>query len=412
MPKQLQIESLKRIFKSLNPEVGVDLIDWEAHVDAVLTMPENRLELSIAYPAYRWFADEAEMKDVKNEALQELTDQLDYMITVVPEEAQTQFKEVFDDYLSKIRFSLERKLHFSHLKKQIAALQKQLEQSKEKKGPLPKPPEPPKSPTWTTRLENKLRDVFSASLTREGFSPTKFLPEYRVELEALRTLPTEDEMVRAVEAFAGEIVTREQARKIRPPRLREERPPPERIYRPRPEFREEREGEEWGAPFAAPTYPPRSMSEMPFPRNPAGIELDIIRDRFLYDLMNCGIYSPQNFLPQFEKNFAQVLFKSWDDMRRGYDLLVEQLCKGVEARYPAELRALPYESIEEGVYWLVSQKRFESAEEIAAELHELGTPTTAEEVRRFIRIGYEQKVPNFVIVTREYLEKLLGEPLY
>jgi hypothetical protein len=128
--------------------------------------------------------------------------------------------------------------------------------------------------------------------------------------------------------------------------------------------------------------------------------------------MNCGIYRPENFLPQFEKNFTQVLFKSWDDMRRGYDLLVEQLCKGVEARYPAELRALPYESIEEGVYWLVSQKRFESAEEIAAELHELGTPTTAEEVRRFIRIGYEKKVPNFVIVTREYLEKLLGEPLY
>ena len=409
MPKAMQVESLKRIFKGLNPEIGVDLIDWEAHVDAALTLPENRIELSIAYPSYRWFADEIEMKDVKKEALQELTDQLDYMITAVPGEAQPQFREVFEDYLSRVRYSIERKLTIAPLKKQIATLQKQLEQSKEKKGPLPKPPEPPKSPTWTTRLENKLRDVFSASLTREGLSPTKFLPEYRLELETIRGLPTEDEMVRAVEAFAGEIVTREQARKIRPPRLREERPPPERVYRPRPEFREEEEG--WGVTTAEPLYPPRSMSEMPFPRRPASLEMALITDRFLYDLMVCGIYRPEIFLPDLKKNFEEVLFKSWDDMRRGYDLLVEQICKGIEARYPSELRALPYESIEEGVYWLVSQKRFESAEEIAAELHELGTPATAEEVRIFIRKGWEQKVPNFVIVTRDYLEKLLGEPL-
>ena len=421
MPKAMQVESLKRIFKGLNPEIGVDLIDWEAHVDAALTLPENRIELSLAYPSYRWFADEANMKDVKREVLRETEELLDYMLSAVPEEAQKDFKAVFDDYLSRIRFNLERKLTVAPLKKQVAELRKQLEEAQREARRLGreltrremeervKVPPQPRPAAWITSLENKLRDVFSASLTREGLSPTKFLPEYRLELETIRGLPTEDEMVRAVEAFAGEIVTREQARKVRPPRLREERPPPERVYRPRPEFREEEEG--WGVTTTEPLYPPRSMSEMPFPRLPAGIEIDMIQDRFLYDLMNCGIYRPENFLPQFEKNFSQVLFKSWDDMRRGYDLLVEQICKGVEARYPSELRALPYESIEEGVYWLVSQKRFESAEEIAAELHELGTPATAEEVRIFIRKGWEQKVPNFVIVTRDYLEKLLGEPL-
>ena len=47
MPKPMQIESLKRIFKNLNPEVGVDLIDWKMDVDETLTFPENRSELSV-----------------------------------------------------------------------------------------------------------------------------------------------------------------------------------------------------------------------------------------------------------------------------------------------------------------------------------------------------------------------------
>ena len=419
MPKQLQIDFLKRIYK------GTANFSWEHEVDSTLSLPENRIALSIKFPN-GWFADEIEAKDVKNEAIKEYHEYLDYLLeSAVLPEAREGMRPIFEKALSDYRYRMERNLERATLRKTIKKLEEQLLEAKrmgkpqkdiieEEKRKLKAPPEP-RPPAFTSTLEKKLRDVFSASLTREGLSPTKFLSEYRVELENIRTLPTEDEMVRAVEALAGEITLREQARKIRPPRLRAEGPPSERIYRPRPGFRDEEEEEEgeWGrAPGAAPLYPPRSMSEMPFPRLPAGIELDLIKEKFLYDLPNCGIYAPALFLPQFEKNFAQVLFRSWDAMRQGYDTLVEQICKGLEAKYPAQLRALPYESIEDGVYWLVSQKRFESAEEIAAELHELGTPTTAEEVRRFIRIGYEQKVPNFVIVTRDYLEKLLGEPLY
>jgi len=423
MPKELQVTSLKRIFENLNPGVGADMVDWTAHVEEALSMPENRLELSITYPQYRWFSDEAEMRDVKREALKETEELLDYMLTAVPEEARQDFKAVFDDYLSRIRFSLERKLTVAPLKKQVAELRKQLEEAQREARRAGKPeptkkeieehvkvPPQPRPAAWTSRLEKKLEDVFKAAFTREGMSPTRFMSEYRLELEVLKTLPTEDDMVAAVEALAHEIVLREQARKVKPPTVREPRLPPAAPTAPPGAPWEERDIEPY-AEMAVPEYPPRPMSEMPFPRLPAGIELDLIEDRFLYDLMICGIYSPELFLPQFRKNFAEVLFKSWDDMRKAYDLLVESICKGLEVRYPAERRALPYESIEEGVYWLVSQKRFQSAEEIAAELHELGTPATAEEVRIFIRRGYEQRVPNFVIVTRDYLEQLLGEPL-
>ena len=427
MPKAMQIEALKRIFNGLNPGIGADLVDWAAHIEEALTLPENRIELSIAYPQYTWFSDEDEIKALKREAMEETEALLDYMLSIVPEEARTDFRAVFDDYLSKTRYKIERGISSAKDKRAIAELRKQLEtvHQEARRAGKPEPtkkeieehvkvPPTPRPPTWTTRLEKKLEDIFKATFTREGLSPTRYMPEYRLELDIIKTLTTEDEMVTAVEALAAEIVQREKVRKIRLPLIREERPP----ERPPREARvglpeEEEEGRpDYGDAFAAPSYPPRSMSEMPFPRLPAGIELDIIEDKFLYDLMNCGIYSPELFLPQFRGKFAEVLFKSWDDMRKGYDLLVESICKGLEVRYPAEYRALPYESIEDAVYWLVSQKRFESAEEIAAEMHDLGTPATSEEVRIFIRRGWEEKVPNFVIVTRDYLEKLLGEPLY
>ena len=423
MAKELQIATLKRIFNSLNPGVGVDLVDWISHVDSTLSLPRNQIELSIIYPQYKWLKDEEEAKAVKREALRETEELLDYMLSAVPEEAQADFKTVFDDYLSKIKYYQERGLSTASLHKTIAEQREAIEklQTEARRAGRPEPtkkeieehvkiPPTPRPLTWTTRLERLLEDIFKATFTREGLNPAKFMSEYRIELNlVIKSLSTEDEMMAAVEALATELVQRELARKIKPPRIREERPPPERPYRLPPEYEEP---PEWEEAFAAPSYPPRSMSEMPFPRLPAGIELDIIQDKFLYDLMNCGIYSPELFLPQFRGKFAEVLFKSWDDMRKGYDLLVESICKGLEVRYPYELRALPYESIEDAVYWLVSQKRFESAEEIAAEMHELGTPATAEEVRIFIRKGWEDKVPNFVIVTRDYLEKLLGEELY
>jgi len=125
MPKAMQIEMLKKIVY----DCDTTDIDWEHEVDASLSLPENRLQLSILYPDCKWFKDEVEMKDVKREALQETEELLDYMLTALPEEMRPDFKTIFDDYLSRVKYSIERKLTIAPLKKQIADLRKQLEKA-------------------------------------------------------------------------------------------------------------------------------------------------------------------------------------------------------------------------------------------------------------------------------------------
>lgn len=82
---------------------------------------------------------------------------------------------------------------------------------------------------WTRTLERKLRDVFETTLRVglpeekiEPVTPYRFLPEFRLELETVKTLPTEDEMRRHVERLAKVIVRRE-GKPIKPPEIK--RPP-------------------------------------------------------------------------------------------------------------------------------------------------------------------------------------------
>ena len=415
MPKAMQIVSLQRIFTGLNPDIGVDLVDWAAHVEETLTLPENRIELSIAYPQYTWFSTDEEMKSTKREALKETEELLDYMLTALPLEMQPDYKAVFEDYLSKMRYKLERGISSAKDARTIAALRKQIEKASQearragRPGPTKKEIEehvkvPPKAPPpfrWTTELERKLRDIFEATFTRAGLSPRRYMAEYRVELEVIKTLTTQDDMVKAVEELAKEIIAREKAVKIRPPVIRPPGPPrPPEV----PFFREE---EVFYEPFI---YPPAAMSEMRFPRRPAGIEVDQIYAKFQADLLMCGIAVPETYRSTFE-TWENHTYDSWKQMRDIYELMVQKICKGQPFTYRDLPVRIPYEAICEGVYWLVSQKWAESIEEIVRKLDELGTPATRETVKDCIRTGWREKVPNFVIVTKDYLEYLLAEPL-
>lgn len=62
---------------------------------------------------------------------------------------------------------------------------------------------------WTKKLELKLSDVFESTLRKSKLSPNRFWPEYRVELEKIKTLTSEDEMVKTVERLADKIIKRE-----------------------------------------------------------------------------------------------------------------------------------------------------------------------------------------------------------
>lgn len=54
MPKELQIQLLRKRFGKLNPEVGVDMIDWEAAVGGRESFHETLQDLKEEYPMYRW----------------------------------------------------------------------------------------------------------------------------------------------------------------------------------------------------------------------------------------------------------------------------------------------------------------------------------------------------------------------
>ena len=438
MPKAMQIASLKRIFSSLNPGVGVDLVDWTAHVEEALTLPENRLELSIEYPQYKWFTDEEEIKNVKREALQETEELLDYMLTALPEEMRPDYKTIFDDYLSRVRYSIERKLTVAPLKKQIAELNKQLEKAlrEARRAGRPEPtkkeieehvkiPPTPRPPAWTTRLERLLEDVFKATFTREGLNPAKFMSEYRIELNlVIKSLPTEDEMVAAVEALAAELVQRELARKIKPPRIREERPPerPPREVRVGPPEEEEEDVFFEVIPVEFPIYPEKAFIPS---RRLTATELEDIEDVFNYELAKCG-KRPERFAKEFDEWIREELFGSWGHVKNNFVTLVEMIC--TEKAFMKPPRALPYEEVLPLIQWQTSLKierpedwmipwrmkppKHNTIEDVIAELETLGKPgVTRGDIVRAVKQGWKEKIPSFININKEYLEKLIGEPL-
>jgi hypothetical protein len=222
-----QIEKLKEEFMKLNPDADPQEVDWEHETDMSNTEGENRLDLATAYPTFKWFASEEEMRSVKREALNELEDQLSYMLTAVPEEAKEDFKEIFDAYISRVRYAIDRKLKIAPLRKEVAELREKLEEAKGKRE-APKLPPEIKKVQWTPRLEQRLKDTFEATLRREGLTPTRYWSEYRLELEQIKALNTEEDMVKAVKDLAEEKI-----REVRPPTP--ERPIPPRLLPPTPE---------------------------------------------------------------------------------------------------------------------------------------------------------------------------------
>jgi len=331
------------------------------------------------------------------------------------------YKTIFDDYLSRIRYSLERGISSAKDKRTIVALRKQLEEASQEARRAGKPeptrkeieehvkiPPTPRPPAWTTRLERLLEDIFKATFTRAGLNPAKFMSEYRVELNTIiKMLPSEDEMVAAVEALAAEIVQRELARKIKPPRVRDERPPERPPREVRVGLPEEEEEEFYveAPPAEFPVYPEKGF----FPsRRLTSLELIEIEDKYYQDVYGCG-KNPDLYRREFEEWIETFLFDSWEQVKKNYESLIDIVCYGKKIKLLP--RALPAEVIDELVHWLVSLKKYNTIEEIQEQLELMGKTATKENIILAIRTGYKQKVPSFVIVTRNYLEQLLGEPL-
>ena len=430
MPKELQIGMLCDIVSTLNPGIDVVGIDWEHEIDPTLTFPENRLEFASMYPQYRWFKDETARSGVREEAYEKTKDYVSYILnTAVLPEAREDVKEIFKDYLRRYRWALDRRFKIAPLKKRIVQLEKSLKKTTEKEGKLKTRLEEEqretverfaKSPVrWGPRLERRLKDVFEATFRRAKLSPRRFWAEYRLELETIKTLPSKDDMVKAVEALANEIIRRE----AKPPKIRfpVEAPRPARRPPLPPELPPEEEEERFIAlrPAEIPVYP-----EKPFipSRLLTKSELDEFRSAFNSAVTLCG-KSPYTTYArrEFDRWIGSFLFSSWDQVKKNYTSLIEVICEEKALKPPP--RALPYEDIERLVQWQVSLKtgpgivwatkpwKHNTVEEVMETLETLGKPTRRADVIKAIQRGWKDKVPSFVSVPKGHLEKLIGEPL-
>lgn len=266
---------------------------------------------------------------------------------------------------------------------------------------------------WTPKLERKLRDTFEVTFLREGMTARKFMPYYRLELDIIKTLTTEEEMIKAVEAFAKEIIEREKALKVKPPRER----PPARPPRVPPAIPPD---EEEDFIFVTAATPIPEYPEKPFvwgkPRLLTGTEKDDIWRAFAGTLVLAG-KDPYRYSKEFEDWLGGFLFKSWDQVQKNYQSVIDVIIEERPLRPPP--RALPFEDIDSLVQWQVSLKTYpertpkhETVEEVIDSLDALGKiGITKLDVIAAIKRGWAEDAPNFVIVQKGYLEKLIGEPL-
>jgi len=435
MPKGMQVDSLKRIFKSLNPEVGVDVVDWEGLVSEGLSFDQNRTELATKPETnmYKWFITKEEERISKKQAKTDLEDKLDYMLSAVQPEALEDFKKTFEAYVSDYSYRLERDLEKGKLLRTVKALEKEITSK-------PKPSEQKEiarreiqeqertKVRMTDDLKTRLKRLFEATYTKEtGKSPSKFLPEFWTELESqISLLSYEEEMKAAVIDLALEIVGREEARE----RLKKkelERPPPEKPPREvRIGLPPEEEEEEFfitAPPAAFPVYPEKPFKTELYPnRSLTASEIDDIWDVFTEAVYMCG-KKPDRYLKEFNAWIENFLFDSWEQVKSNYQDLIDNVC--YEKKIALVPRAPPAEVIDELIHWITSidtieeiidnkkvMRKPETIEEVIDKLEQMGKPGVPKsDVIAAVKRGWKEKAPNYVIVTKQYLEKLIGESL-
>jgi len=263
---------------------------------------------------------------------------------------------------------------------------------------------------WTKELERKLKDVFEASFTRAGVSPRRFMAEYRLELSTIKLLETEDEMIKAVEALAAEILRRE----IKPPKIRPPKPPkPEEKPRVISPFREEEEEEEEYIPYGppvTPAFPLYPLSPAPFPRNLSIAEKEQIWRAFMDELTMRGI-DATTYRKEFDDWLGTFTFKTWSQVTKHFESLLEQIQTGKVVLFPVHEVIVPWDTTEEAVVHFASIGIYKTLDEMITSLYSYGFDTTDEEVRNIIKEQYRKGNHELIISDKEYLESLVGQKI-
>lgn len=426
LPLTLQVDHLTKLFSKLNPDIDPQEIDWDitgkGPLDPTATYRENHQNMENAYPQYKWFETYQDRAKTKEEAIEEYAQFLDYLLglAILPE-AKEEMKPVLEKALSDYRYRTERDMEKTTLRKTVKKLERQLLETKktgkpqtgiiEKETRIITRETERRKVRMTKDLERKLRDIFEASFTREGLSPRRFMAEYRLDLPSIKTLTKEDDMIKAVEELARDILTREKTRKIRPPRVRP--PPPERP--PTREIRiglppDEEEDEEEYIPTITPAFPPEPLSPTPFPRNLSPTEKDQIWRAFADELAMRGIASLQ-YRKQFDDWLGTFTFKTWRQVRNHFENLLEQIQTGKPVLFPLHSVIIPWETTEEAVIHFTAIGIYETLDEMITKLYSYGFDTTDEEVRKIIIEQYKKGNRKLIRVPKENLESLIAQKI-
>jgi hypothetical protein len=131
-PKPFQIEALKKVFKAYNPDVDISVIDFVASVDSTLSLPENRLVLAEAYPAYRWFRDEREKADVQTEAQEEAERFLDFLEEQLPEEYRESLVPIMEDFRRRMREAVGARAEQARLRRELREMSRRMKETSER----------------------------------------------------------------------------------------------------------------------------------------------------------------------------------------------------------------------------------------------------------------------------------------
>jgi hypothetical protein len=312
-----------------------------------------------------------------------------------------EIERVKEEFRSKFRYTYIRNLSPEALKREVEEYIGEVRRAAAERRPPPPPPKP--KVVWTKELERRLRDIFEATLTREGVSPARFLPEFRLELETIRTLPTKEEMERAVEVLAREIAMRERAPRVEVrlprPTVPEAAPPP-MVEAPPP-----------AVPVVPPAKPPAvPLSVLPFPRRLASEEIKAFYDAFAYELASAGL-DPEQFIEYFNR-FRDAWHSDWFHVLRRFKEMIDDIKAGKAPRlYPRPLMPLPWKNLpRDAILHLLATKVPQSMDDLIAQLNMHGVYVMPQEVILIVKDEWK-KTPRdswLEVTPRDYIKKILG----
>jgi len=148
---------LMELFEKLNPELGLDLVDWESYVQEK-AYSDSLENLAKAYPSYNWEAPPKTPPETYDEyALDALREEVEqYGAVVVPEYHYSRLKSV-QDRLKNLKKELKHVKNKSELTE--ARLTTQVEESKKEIERIKKPRLRPSYGETVGSLEEYLKKV-------------------------------------------------------------------------------------------------------------------------------------------------------------------------------------------------------------------------------------------------------------